>query len=247
VETSRVATTARGVGILSVLLLVGAPLAIQADVLDPALGFRLFAGSLLLGLLAVLLGLIGVVRTRVATGRGGRSAAVLGASLGFAVVAFVLVLAAPSGDLPIINDVSTDLEDPPAFRAATELPGNAGRDLGYPAEFADPQRQGYPDLAPLAVASPPSATLDRVADIARGFGWKITARDDATGTLEATETSRVFRFVDDVVVRVQPVADGSLVDVRSKSREGRGDLGANAARIRRLLDALKTGNAASAG
>jgi uncharacterized protein (DUF1499 family) len=237
---SRVATAARGVGILAVVLCAGAPLAIQAELLGPEPGFRLFGASLLLGLLALILGLIGVVRTRVATGRGGRGRAVLGASLGFAVVAVILVLAAPTGDLPIINDISTDLDDPPAFRAALGLPGNAGRDMSYPAEFRGPQREGYPDLAPLVLDTPAPATLDRVADLARGFGWTITARDDETGTLEATETSRVFRFVDDIVVRVRPADEGSLVDVRSKSRVGRGDLGANAARIRRLLEALDT-------
>jgi uncharacterized protein (DUF1499 family) len=236
---SRVATAARAVGILTVLLFAGAPLAIQAGLLGPEPGFRLFGGSLLLGLLAVILGLIGVVRTRVATGRGGRGRAVLGASLGFAVVAFIVVMAAPTGDLPIINDITTDLADPPAFRAAQELPGNAGGDLAYPEDFGELQRQGYPDLAPLALDTPPSATLDRVADLARGFGWTIVARDDEAGTLEATDTSRVFRFVDDVVVRVRPSGEGSSVDVRSRSRVGRGDLGANAARIRRLQDALR--------
>jgi uncharacterized protein (DUF1499 family) len=186
----------------------------------------------------VILGLVGVVRTRVATGRGGRGRAVLGASLGLAVVTFIAVLAAPSGDLPIINDISTDLEDPPAFRAARGLPGNAGRDMAYPPEFGALQRRGYPELAPVVLETPPPATLDRIADLARGFGWTITARDDEAGILEASETSRVFRFVDDVVVRVRPAGEGSLVDVRSKSRTGRGDLGANAARIQRLLDAL---------
>jgi uncharacterized protein (DUF1499 family) len=63
--------------------------------------------------------------------------------------------------------------------------------------------------------------------------------DPASGTVEAMETSRIFRFVDDVVVRVRPTDHGSVVDVRSKSRDGKSDLGANAARIRRLRDALR--------
>jgi len=62
--------------------------------------------------------------------------------------------------------------------------------------------------------------------------------DPAAGTIEATDTSRIFRFVDDIVVRIRPEAEGARIDVRSKSREGKGDLGANAARIRRLRDAL---------
>ena len=66
------------------------------------------------------------------------------------------------------------------------------------------------------------------------------ARSDAeAGEIEATETTATFRFVDDVAVRLRPVEEGTRVDVRSKSRDGQGDLGANAARIRRLLDALR--------
>lgn len=240
-EMSRVATAARALGVLAVLMVVAGPLGIQAGLVGPFVGFFwLFLGGLMLGLAAVFLGLIGVARTRVATGRGGRGRALLGAALGLAVVAFVVTLAAPSGRLPRINDISTDLDDPPAFRAALGLPGNVGRDLSYPAAFREPTRKAYPDLAPLELPTPPPATLDRVADLARGFGWALTARDDADGTLEATETSRVFHFVDDIVVRVRPSGEGSIVDVRSKSRLGQGDLGANAARIRRLLEALRS-------
>jgi uncharacterized protein (DUF1499 family) len=238
VETSRVAATARGIGILAVVLFVGAPTAIQLGLVGPGPGFSFFAGSALLGLLAFFLGLIGIVRTRVGTGRDGRSRAVLGAMLGGAVVLVIFGLTVRSGDLPRINDITTNLDDPPAFVAVLELPENLDRDMAYPAEFREHQRRGYPDLGPIQVATPPAATLNRIADIAQELGWTVVARDDAAGTLEATETSRVFLFVDDVVVRVRASEGGSVVDVRSKSRVGRSDLGANAARIQRLADAL---------
>jgi uncharacterized protein (DUF1499 family) len=47
--------------------------------------------------------------------------------------------------------------------------------------------------------------------------------------------------VDDIRVRVRPSGEGSVVDVRSKSRVGRGDVGANAARIRAFEQALRSG------
>ena len=40
-----------------------------------------------------------------------------------------------------------------------------------------------------------------------------------------------FGFVDDIVIRVRATESGSEVDLRSVSRVGRSDLGANAARI----------------
>ena len=55
---------------------------------------------------------------------------------------------------------------------------------------------------------------------------------------EAREVSRIFQFVDDIVVRVRPMATGAVIDVRSKSRDGRGDLGENAKRIRAFAAAI---------
>ncbi len=64
------------------------------------------------------------------------------------------------------------------------------------------------------------------------MGWEIIAAVREEGRIEATATTRWFRFKDDVVIRVQPQGTGSRIDVRSKSRLGRSDLGANAKRIR---------------
>jgi len=59
------------------------------------------------------------------------------------------------------------------------------------------------------------------------------------GRIEAVAVSRVFRFADDIVVRIRPSADGgSRVDIRSRSRDGKGDLGVNAQRIDNLLTIL---------
>jgi len=66
----------------------------------------------------------------------------------------------------------------------------------------------------------------------------VVASDAAAGRIEATATTRWFGFKDDVIVRIRPEAAGSRVDVRSVSRVGRGDLGANAARVREFLAKL---------
>jgi len=67
----------------------------------------------------------------------------------------------------------------------------------------------------------------------------VISVDAAAGTLLARDTSKIFRFVDDIVVRVRPAENGgAIVDVRSKSRVGQGDIGANAARIRRFAERL---------
>ncbi len=96
----------------------------------------------------------------------------------------------------------------------------------------------FPDLAPIEVALPPQAVLERSRQIAEALGWKVTATDPAKLTVEAHDITSVFRFVDDVVIRVRPSGSGSIVDLRSNSRVGGGDLGANAARIRAFRDQL---------
>jgi uncharacterized protein (DUF1499 family) len=106
------------------------------------------------------------------------------------------------------------------------------------AQVPEQQRAAFPDLAPIDVASPPAETLQRAEQIAGQLGWTVSRTDAASGVIEAYHVSRVFRFVDDVVIRVRPRASGSRVDLRSNSRVGGGDLGANAARIRAFRDAL---------
>ena len=72
------------------------------------------------------------------------------------------------------------------------------------------------------------------------MGLTVTWRDPSAGLLEAMATSRLFGFHDDVAIRVRREADGtSRVDVRSKSRDGQGDLGVNAARIRTFVGAIE--------
>ena len=79
----------------------------------------------------------------------------------------------------------------------------------------------------------------RDPQVEQALGWEVVSADAAAGTLLARQTTKVFRFVDDVVVRVRPAdGGGALVDVRSKSRDGRGDMGVNAARIRAFAEKL---------
>jgi uncharacterized protein (DUF1499 family) len=158
-----------------------------------------------------------------------------------AIAALVFVVLAAGGrGAPRINDFTTDTADPPAFKHAATLPDNAGRDLAYPTGFAAQQAACCADLAPARLALAPAAAFAVVEGTAAAMpSWSITRRDPQAGELEAVATSRLFGFHDDIVIRVRPdPAGGSRVDMRSKSRVGQGDLGANAARIRAFESAL---------
>lgn len=236
-QRSRLAVVSGFLGALGVFDAVLGPVLIQLGVVKPLFGFQAFFGlGLLLGLIALVLSPFALRATRAASGRSGRGLAWLGFGCG-ALLATVLAVSARGGaGVPPINDITTDLADPPAFASD---PAGEGRDMAYPPDFVPQVRAAYADLAPIRVSSDAARALALAEQTARSLGWEVVAVDAGAGTLLARETSRIFRFVDDVVVRVRASeGGGAVVDVRSKSRDGRGDLGANAARIRRFAEAL---------
>ena len=140
------------------------------------------------------------------------------------------------------------LADPPVFVAALDHPHNAGRDLSYPhGDARTPQEQAiaYGDLRPIHVDLEARAAFAAALRVAQACGWNIVARDEPALRIEATDTTRWFRFVDDVVIRIRPSDSGAVVDLRSTSRVGRGDMGANAARIRRFAASLSADGSTS--
>ena len=214
------------------LFLLG-PLVAWLRLVPPLAGFATFGLGGLLALIVAILAGIRALRGR-GFGRGGTLAA--------AVAALVFVWSAVHGGRgPMTNDFTTDPADPPAYKQATGEPANVGRDMAYPAGFAEQQRTCCPDLVPIVLPAPPAAAFARVETVATAMpSWRITRKDPAAGEVEAISTSALFGFQDDVIIRVRPdsASGGSRVDVRSKSRDGKGDRGVNAARIRSFREAL---------
>jgi uncharacterized protein (DUF1499 family) len=219
-------------GLTAMALMILGPLLAWLRLVPGLAGFAAFALGGLVALVVAILGVIRAIRRRGFGGAGTVAAAV--AALVF------LALAIGSHGAPRINDFTTDTTDPPVFRHAATLPANAGRDLAYPEGFAAQQQACCSDLAPARLALDPAAAFAVVVATAEAMpSWSITRRDQQAGEVEAVATSRLFGFQDDIVLRIRPdPAGGSRVDMRSKSRVGQGDLGANAARIRAFETAL---------
>ena len=142
--------------------------------------------------------------------------------------------------VPVIHDISTDTEDPPRFEAILALRKNALNppDYGGP-EIAAQQKAAFPEIQTLRSDLAPRDAFDQALSASRRLGWALISQDPAAGRIEAVDTTFWFGFKDDVVIRVRPAAKGSLIDLRSVSRVGKGDAGTNARRIRRFLDLLK--------
>ncbi len=212
---------------------LGAALA-HFGVLEPIQGFGLFGLGLLSALIGGLLGAAGLWATRAGSNRSGRGLAVVGLVAAVVAVGAVAIGRSPGADAPAINDISTDLVDPPAFPSD---PSGRGRDMAFPDGFAEQieATPSYQDLQPIRFARPPADVLREAEQAAHALDWENVVADPAAGIVTASETTKLFRFVDDVVIRVRDDGTGgSVVDVRSKSRDGKGDIGANAARIRRF-------------
>lgn len=136
-----------------------------------------------------------------------------------------------ASSVPRINDITTDTVNPPKYMTTTRA---------YPgAEFARQQRAAYPDIGPVMLPVPPREAFDRAVKAAESMGWEVVGRDAAAGTLEAVDTTKWFGFKDDIAVRVTAADAGSRIDVRSKSRVGRNDIGTNARRIRAYAERLQ--------
>jgi uncharacterized protein (DUF1499 family) len=163
-------------------------------------------------------------------------------ALVFAVIAFVppILLLQKAKSLPNIHDITTDPFDPPAFNALMAMRKTVPNGADYGGiEVAKQQQRGYPDIKSLVVKSDPAATMQKAIDAAREMDWEIVSTDTPSGRIEATDTTTWFGFKDDIVVRIRPEpSGGSRVDVRSVSRVGSSDVGANAARIRKYLSRL---------
>lgn len=215
----------------------------------PLFGFTLFALGLFFAALALVMAIIALLIMLFSPRR--RSAlprAIMGGVFGLIVVVPVLVVVM-THPYPAINDITTDTKNPPEFVHAQEQPANHGRAMKYDAAaYAQVQRNAavYHDLLPLKLDASPDDAYKKaeivVGDVAF---WRITARDPRKRTLEAVATSALFRFQDDFVVEVRPAdGGGSLVEMRSKSRDGKGDLGENYNRIKdffRLMQSAPRG------
>lgn len=210
-------------------LLIAGPLSTSMGLLPGLVGFGIFA---LGGFLAAVVGVVGGLFMRRAGGRWGGILA--GGLLGFGVV---VGPALPSAALPAINDITTDSGDPPVLDDGKALDG-LGLSMDYPPEFAAITADAYPDLAPIAIPFPAEWTLDAAASCLTELGGQHVLRNEPEGLVQSTFTTAVFRFRDDVVVRVRDHGNGSLIDLRSKSRGGKGDLGVNAKRIRAIRTCL---------
>jgi uncharacterized protein (DUF1499 family) len=227
------------IAILCVLAAAVSGLGYRAGLWHFRAGFMILRVAFFASLAAAAISLLGLLLS------GGARRAVIPAvaglviALGFAYVPWKWKQTVDS--LPYIHDITTDTEDPPQFVAAATLRREGDHPVEYDGpEVAAQQKQAYPDLAPALFDAPRDKVFEAARSTLDSMDLELSGADLATGRLEATHTSFWYGFTDDVVVRITDSGQGTRVDVRSKSRVGRSDIGQNARRIRTFLERLRS-------
>lgn len=199
-------------------------------------GFKIVV---LLGLAAIVFAVIHLVASLIGKKRIA-GMALIGLVAGAAGAAVPLKMQKIGKSVPAIHDITTDVNNPPQFVAIAPLRADASNPVTYDSAISEQQLKAYPDVKTIELQASSADVFSAALTVIDNLGWDIVESDSNTGRIEATETTTWFGFKDDVVIRISAINGKTMVDVRSKSRIGRSDLGANANRIRKFSEQLKS-------
>ncbi len=222
---------------LAILLTFGGALLAGADVIPKTSGLLAMMLGSIVAIIGTLSGAFGMYKGW----RAGRRLN-LPFLIGFLICAgfagFMISRAVAAQGVPAIHDITTDLNNPPAFTKLTLAADNL-RGVDTVEKWRTLHASAYYDLQPLTVALSVAQATAKAEKIAREEGWTVAYVDPNAGVLEATASVSLIKYQDDIIVRITPLPSGARVDVRSVSRVGISDLGVNAKRIRAFLAKMK--------
>ncbi len=195
--------------------------------------FLIFEWATYIAIVVLIILVYGLFKVRRQGGLRGLLPGIIGIVLSLPIVAATALFEYSARIYPAINDISTDTQDAPSFwdvPIPMEYPGAAVAKL---------QHAAYPDITPLILPISQQQTFKLALTVVTGKGWEVIAKDPVEGRIEAVDSSLLFGFKDEVVLRIAASDKGTIVDIRSRSRIGRIDRGANAKRIRDYLETLR--------
>lgn len=242
---SRAAVWSRRLAVFSLPVAAIAVLLARFGLVEPQAALAVLGGAIVVALGAVLLFLAACVVIW-QTGRRGLGEALGGLLLASVTLGYPAYLAFEAVRLPVRADISTDTADPPRFsssRAAIHARGGLPPAL-FPSEGREQQRSAYPDIEPIVVDLEVDEAFQLVLKTAGSRGWRVIDQRPAGGRsgiahVDFVDRTLVMGFDDDIAIRLRPLAGQTRIDVRSASRYGRHDFGANAKRIQQFAEELQ--------
>lgn len=246
----------------------GAALGTKFGLLDWkfALGVMIRKIAPVLIMLTLGLGIVGVLLMLIARPFAGWKRALVALLIPGLAFAQLSAVRKNAAAIPPIHDIATDTANPLQYSAPTlaartaqgetnpivaptlkMLPADpTGKSKFAGLSVADAQKRAYPSITPLVISGKTVAEVgEAVKSSAKQMGWKTTTLSEVDSgpnsylNLEASATTFWFGFVDDVAISVRPNGNSVRVDVRSTSRVGVSDLGANAKRIEGFLKSVR--------
>lgn len=192
--------------------------------------FSIFAYATYLAIFTLVLFFIGL--RKIKNGKKGMLFNLLSLVFSLPIIFATFMFQYTASAYPRINDISTDTANPPSF---WDMP-NA---FEYPSANAKIQEEFYPYIKPLVLDSTVEEVFNKVLKIIEKNKWELIAEDIEEGQIEAIALSFAFQFKDEIAISLKEKDGKVIVNIRSRSRLGKIDRGANAKRIKKILEELE--------
>jgi len=204
-------------------------------------GFQLLKASIIsaivCGIISLTLIVVGLVKRIPIVGK-----ATLAAFLSISIAAIPFLYILEFRKIPTFGEAATDFENFPEFEVLAKARNAEAEDppLFSLSEAEALQKKFFPELAPITIDRSPAKATEQVIKVLKEMKFSLAPAIGDEHRVEATQTSFWFGFKDDVVVIITGLpGGGSRVDVRSASRVGKLDGGANAKRVEAILAAVQ--------
>jgi uncharacterized protein (DUF1499 family) len=242
--TSRLAIWARRLGLFALAVAFIAVIAVHTDYVEAIPGLAILGVAIGIAVVGMLFA-VGAFIVIWREGLKGFGLALLAFSIGIGLIVYPAYLGTKAYRLPPITDITTDTADPPRFEAIARLRPREANPVTYAGPAAaEVQRAAYPAIVPLQTSSTPAELYEAAYNVVKKRKWRIV--DERTpqagrreGRIEAVARTFLMGFRDDVVIRVRAISGGARLDIRSASRYGQRDFGANAQRVLGLIEDIE--------
>jgi uncharacterized protein (DUF1499 family) len=213
--------------------------------LDPTAVLAVLGSAIIIACLAILCaGAAAIAIWR--TGRKGVGVLLTGAFIAALVLAYPAYLTFQAIRLPPLHDITTDVDDPPAF-SMSHIALAARKGFAPPSmtpATRELQLEAYPDVQPIILDLDTADAYQTVLHTIAALHWKLVEAHPPGGRIglghvDAIDRGLVLGFPNDITIRIRPLAGQTRIDARSVSRIGSHDFGANAQRILAFADELK--------